>query len=309
MIRSRKDEGTAPTVPAAAALHNHDPVSSVSTLGVANTNVAPTASPAAFRYTQQRTLSNTAAGTTTTTVTKTMTIATTPTIKRTNSSLAASMASHKEDKSSIINNNSAPSATAVSSFANTASVSSSLRYYHSLIQNQMYNVRKSRSNKKKSKPSDSHHHTNIWTVQMPKRMLFGTMGIFLLIPVLVFVYKEMHLPKKSELVRGNHDSSSSSSSNMSMMKKSNQEYVSWMANFLGNEEMEDDVVGAVDVNETTIDQDRSDTNDNETTGGGGLNDKNDDDAEIKESDGTTTTGTKGVDREDVHEKEEEDENG
>lgn len=174
----------------------------------------------------------------------------------------------------------------------------------------MYNVRKSRSNKKKSKPSDSHHHTNnIWTVQMPKRMLFGTMGIFLLIPVLVFVYKEMHLPKKSELVRGNHDSSSSSSSNMSMMKKSNQEYVSWMANFLGNEETEDDdAVGAVDVNETTIDQDRSDTNDNETTGGGDLNDKNDDDAEIKESDGTTTTGTKGVDREDVHEKEE-DENG
>ncbi len=142
---------------------------------------------------------------------------------------------------------------------------------------------------------------------MPKRMLFGTMGIFLLIPVLIFVYKEMHLPKETEL-RGNHDSSSYGSNRMKKSNR-NQEYVSWMANFLGNEEaddMEDDGAASLEVNETTIHQDRLDTNNETTDGGGGWNDNND--GEIKESDGTKTKGIN-EDREDEDEEEDENENG
>ena len=162
-------------------LHNDIAIMSASSLGITNnTSAAATIipSPAALRYQQQRTLSNIG------TASKT-TISATQTMKRNNSNLpAAVIGLSKDDTSSA----SAPSATAVSSFANTASssVSLSLQYYNNLLQRQMYNLRK--SNKKKSKHTND--DANIWTVQMPRRILFGTMGIFLLIPVLIFVYKE-----------------------------------------------------------------------------------------------------------------------
>ena len=161
-------------------LHNDIAIMSASSLGITNTTSAAATiipSPAALRYQQQRTLSNIG------TASKT-TISATQTMKRNNSNLPAAIGFSKDDTSST----SAPSATAVSSFANTASssVSLSLQYYNNLLQRQMYNLRK--SNKKKSKHTND--DANIWTVQMPRRILFGTMGIFLLIPVLIFVYKE-----------------------------------------------------------------------------------------------------------------------
>ena len=137
-------------------------------------------------------------------------------------------------------------ATAVSSLTHTSSssVSSSLQYYNNLIQHQMYTIRRGRTLKKRLKHhSNSSHESSIWTVQIPKRILFGTMGIFLLIPVLLFVYKELHLPNAKEL-RGTPNEDSSSRDGTYVIQKSNtrnQEYVTWMANFLAtNEEVEDD---------------------------------------------------------------------
>jgi hypothetical protein len=249
MIRSRKDEGTSASTTITSSvstspsmivggLNKHDNTVSTSTLGNNhnNTNVATTIpSPANFRF--QRTSSNVGTSKTTMISATSTSSTTTPTAKRAHSSIA-SIGMNKEDN----NNISAPSATAVSSFANTASssVSSSLQYYNNLLQHQMYNIRKGRTKKKLK------HHNNefssIWTVQMPKRMLFGTMGIFLLIPVVLFVYKEMHLPHldEKELRGKRHNDLSSDGKFVVKMSNRNQEYVTWMANFLANEEVDDE---------------------------------------------------------------------
>jgi hypothetical protein len=277
MIRSRKDEGTASAVavasPLIVVLNKHDNVSG-STLGITDTNVATTATPAAFRYQQQRTLSNTGTS-------KTATIATTPTMKRTSSSIAAIGMNKDDNKSSA---NSAPSATAVSSFANTtsSSVSSSLQYYHNLLQHQMYNVRKGRNKKKSKHQSDA----NIWTVQMPKRMLFGTMGIFLLIPVLIFVYKEMHLQSIDEKeLRGSRSNEPTSDGTIVVKKANrNQEYASWIANILGTDEDDegDEVLDSAasdanrGINETISKEIYGSSSNNETTGSSNDDKKMDD---------------------------------
>ena len=148
----------------------------------------------------------------------------------------------------------------------------------------MYNLKKGR-NRKKSK-----HHSNdsnIWTVQMPRRMVLGTMGIFLLIPMILFVYKELHLPSMDEqLLRGNqHHGPTNHDGTIARKKKANrnQEYVTWMANFLTNEEVDEeeedneglldsaDIGGAMtDLNETIHNNNNNNydgNRPNETTGG------------------------------------------
>jgi hypothetical protein len=160
----------------------------------------------------------------------------------------------------------AVNATAVSSFTNntTSSVSASLQYYNNLIQHQLYNLRKNRhSHKRKSKHDASNTGntgSSIWTVQMPTRILFSTMGIFLLLPVLLFVYKELHIqtiqPKDLRGIRQYKDRS-----NVYIAKGAdqNQEYVTWMTDHLDGDEVEEgdgnapndfDVNAAV-VNETS----------------------------------------------------------
>ena len=152
---------------------------------------------------------------------------------------------------------------------------------------------------------------------MPRRMLLGTMGIFLLIPVLIFVYKEWHLQSMDEqLLRGNQYHDHSTDGKIVLKKaKRNQEYVTWMANFLTNEEAEEeedagDVVldsaemaAIMDINET-IHNEKFDTNsNNETTGD--LDDlfvKNHDEVEDEEDDSNTKKVT-------IHEDLDEDEKG
>ena len=123
---------------------------------------------------------------------------------------------------------------------------------------------------------------------MPRRMVLGTMGIFLLIPMILFVYKELHLPSMDEqLLRGNqHHDPTNHDGTIARKKKANrnQEYVTWMANFLTNEEVDEeeedneglldsaDIGGAMtDLNETIHNNNNNNNYDgnrpNETTGG------------------------------------------
>lgn len=44
-----------------------------------------------------------------------------------------------------------------------------------------------------SQGKGSSNNNNIWTVQMPKRMLVSTLGVFLIFPLLIFLWKETHL--------------------------------------------------------------------------------------------------------------------
>lgn len=66
--------------------------------------------------------------------------------------------------------------------------------------------------------------SGIWTVQIPKRMLFSTLGVFLILPLLIFVWKETHLqpadPSNGDQLRG-------SNGNAVQLKEKNR-FVTWM---------------------------------------------------------------------------------
>jgi hypothetical protein len=64
--------------------------------------------------------------------------------------------------------------------------SSTLHLYHSLKQHQ-------RRKAKSPSSSSSLPSGGIWTVQIPKRMLLSTLGVFLVFPLLIFIWKETHL--------------------------------------------------------------------------------------------------------------------
>jgi hypothetical protein len=170
--------------------------------------------------------SGTAAAVTTTATTKiSSTVAATPPPKRSSGSTTGTTSSVLEEKAS---NPVASPASISSSFA--ALSASSLQYYSHLVAAQGHRVRgtvKKKSSKKKMADA------TLWSqVQMPKRMLWSTMSIFLVIPVLLFLWKETHIRSidQAELRGKQYGGKSVLSATMVRKKNKHQEFVTWMAN-------------------------------------------------------------------------------
>jgi hypothetical protein len=98
--------------------------------------------------------------------------------------------------------------------------SSTLHLYNSLKQHQ-------RRKTKSPTSSSSLPSSGIWTVQIPKRMLLSTLGVFLVFPILIFIWKETHLAKPvkdSGSLRNRDGSAHTHASNR------NNPLASWVAN-------------------------------------------------------------------------------
>jgi hypothetical protein len=137
------------------------------------------------------------------------------------------------DKSSL------PAASPASISSSFAALSaSSLQYYSQLAQGQRVRgtVKKKASKKKLA------NEAALWTqVQMPPRLLWSTLGIFLILPVLMFLWKETHIQSMdSAELRGQKYGGKASvlSSHRMRQKKQHREFVTWMANQVAPEEEE-----------------------------------------------------------------------
>lgn len=112
-------------------------------------------------------------------------------------------------------------------FAGTLSASS-LHLYQSF---------KQQAKRKKSAVIWTKNSNEIWTVEVPKRMLFSTLGVFLVLPLLIFVWKELHPARNaSSELRGTKQKITHNGKN---------KYVTWMEDNLP------------EFNETEVEQEES----------------------------------------------------
>ena len=135
---------------------------------------------------------NTVAAATTSTITTTTT--------NNNNNNSSSVNSPSPNPRGVTSNNKPASAAAwtTNQLKNATAASSSTvkQLYHELKQhNARRKYRKTSFYGSRSKKGDEHHPTphHDWTAQVPKRMWFTTLGIFLVLPVLIFLWKEIML--------------------------------------------------------------------------------------------------------------------
>jgi hypothetical protein len=179
--------------------------------------------------------------------------------------------------------NNAATPTSISSFATLSATS--VQYYNNLIAQQGYRQRAVKKKSSKRKLNDA-----IWTVQMPQRMLWSTLGIFLIFPMLIFVWKEFHIKSvdQNELLRGKENTPTTPNG---LKKSKNKDFVTWMANHLPPEDF--DVDGISNETATNLNSDWTNHYNETTQGNIDQSEQNEGDAMLLSeadniSDGTST---------------------